>query len=210
MIVVYKAAAVSEASAEAAALLAAADAGSRFGPQAATTTAAAHSGSARLQGIALLKVRVMGSIISSQQQQLQRPVGGFVTTRDALTVSSSGSSSSRDQQQAPSPTPPNIGLEEADDPLEQLPISIVRISNRTVLEALQSDARIEAVILNTLLQPTLSNSLPLVKQPKAYSSGFRGAGCSVAVLDTGEQQPSFGFRWCLDTVPPLETLRIQS
>ncbi len=77
------------------------------------------------------------------------------------------------------------GLEPADEALDHLPLSFVTVSSRETLEALEADPDVAAVVPNELLRPTLMNSLPMIGQPAAAAAGYAGAGCTVAVIDTG-------------------------
>jgi subtilisin family serine protease len=61
---------------------------------------------------------------------------------------------------------------------------------------LLADANVVAVHENTYGQPTTVESLPLIGQPSAISSGYKGAGTSVVILDTGVDFVKPGFGGC--------------
>jgi hypothetical protein len=53
------------------------------------------------------------------------------------------------------------------------------------VEALRADPSVASVEPNRYNFRQLGQSLPLINQPLAAAQGFKGAGCAVAVLDTG-------------------------
>lgn len=68
---------------------------------------------------------------------------------------------------------------------DQLPVSVVSISSLAALDALQADPDVLAVVPNRINRRMIAESLPLVGAPKAAAAGHAGAGCVVAVMDTG-------------------------
>lgn len=70
---------------------------------------------------------------------------------------------------------------------EQLPVSVVAVNSTFALDALLADPNVAAVVPDRLNRRMLAQSLPLIGQPAASAKGFRGAGCAVAVLDTGRR-----------------------
>jgi subtilisin family serine protease len=74
------------------------------------------------------------------------------------------------------------------------PVSLVRVKSPGALEELLSSPEVESVSADGTLTPTLSESLPLIRQPEAAAAGNTGAGTAVAVIDTGVDysNPVFG------------------
>jgi hypothetical protein len=66
-----------------------------------------------------------------------------------------------------------------------LPISAVRVSSPRALLTLLNRAGVAGVGANRVFHTTLAESLPLIGQPTAASSGYTGTGAAVAVMDTG-------------------------
>jgi hypothetical protein len=82
---------------------------------------------------------------------------------------------------------PLSGVKAADgEALAHLPVSVVMVSTKAALAALRADPRVASVVANERLEQQMMESLPLINQPAAAAAGYTGAGCAVAVLDTGE------------------------
>ena len=77
---------------------------------------------------------------------------------------------------------------------ENFPLVVVHIDEDADVSALERRADVAAVYENLYFSPTLAQSLPQVGQPAAAAQGARGAGSTVAVLDTGVDftLPAFG------------------
>lgn len=68
---------------------------------------------------------------------------------------------------------------------ENLPSTYVHVATEAALEELENGPDVRAVHENKVRHALLNESLPLIQQPGAAAAGFRGAGTTVAVLDTG-------------------------
>ncbi len=66
-----------------------------------------------------------------------------------------------------------------------LPLMSVEVSSVDMLQRLAAHPDVAALHVDEALSPVLSQSLALIGQPEAESSGFTGAGTAVVVLDTG-------------------------
>jgi subtilisin family serine protease len=77
---------------------------------------------------------------------------------------------------------------------ENFPVVVVHIDEDADVAALERRADVAAVYENLYFSPTLAQSLPQVGQPAAAAQGARGAGTTVAVLDSGVDftLPAFG------------------
>lgn len=75
-----------------------------------------------------------------------------------------------------------------------LPVIHVRVKSSAALDRLAKHFKVLSIDENRASEPFLTESLPLVRQPQASGSGFRGAGTTIAVLDTGVNYalPAFG------------------
>ena len=90
-----------------------------------------------------------------------------------------------------------------------LPLSFQRISNRDSLIALLNDPEVKAVYPNrTLKSQSISQSLNLIGQPTANSSGFSGEGTTVAILDSGLNYRHADFGSCTAPGVPAATCRV--
>lgn len=77
---------------------------------------------------------------------------------------------------------------------QHLPFMFVRVTALNALYALANRPEVQRVHADRELEHQLADSLPLIKQPTVAADGHRGAGTSVAVLDTGcdYTHPDFG------------------
>jgi subtilisin family serine protease len=71
----------------------------------------------------------------------------------------------------------------------RLGVAHVRFDGADALTAVARHALVAAVRVNSVTPAATVQSLPLINQPAAASSGFRGDGVTVAVLDTGGNCP---------------------
>lgn len=77
---------------------------------------------------------------------------------------------------------------------DQLPMTYVRIKNRSSLDRLLGNPRVQAVYEDLPVYPHTAYSLPFIGQPTTVGAGFSGTGTTVAVIDTGINYtlPAFG------------------
>lgn len=80
--------------------------------------------------------------------------------------------------------------------LANMPTALVRANSRAALVALLNQPGVAGVYPNTTLTPSLAYSLPLVHQGSATGSLHRGAGTTVAVIDTGTDYRAAAFGSC--------------
>jgi len=75
-----------------------------------------------------------------------------------------------------------------------LPMALLRVRSWPALLRLVQFPEVTGVFENRIIYPHLAESLPLINQPQAASAGYKGAGTTVAVLDTGVNYtlPDFG------------------
>ncbi|QVW36135.1 S8 family serine peptidase [Geobacter sulfurreducens] len=75
-----------------------------------------------------------------------------------------------------------------------LPLFFARVGSARALERLAGRAEVKRVFPNEARKLQLTESLPLIEQPRAAAAGFTGADTSVAVFDTGVDytRPAFG------------------
>lgn len=64
-----------------------------------------------------------------------------------------------------------------------LPVAVVRTRSRAALVKLLNNPNVVGVAQDRLLSLSLTESLPVIRQPEVAVRGFRGAGTTVAVLD---------------------------
>ncbi|MEY4427520.1 MAG: hypothetical protein RLZZ182_209 [Pseudomonadota bacterium] len=79
---------------------------------------------------------------------------------------------------------------------DRLPMSFKRVRSSQGLAALLSDPDVKAVYPNVAHQRLDLQSLPLINQPYASGSGYKGQGTSVAVLDSGLDYTRDAFGKC--------------
>jgi hypothetical protein len=77
-----------------------------------------------------------------------------------------------------------------------LPLVYVRLRTSGALQVLLNHPAVVAVYENQENFPFLRESLPLISQPQAAAAGHRGAGTTVAVLDTGVEYSLATFGSC--------------
>jgi len=77
-----------------------------------------------------------------------------------------------------------------------LPVQYVRVPSRSALSALLADPRVASAHENTVVDTTLKESLPLIRQPEVAALGNQGADTAVAVLDTGVDYGNAAFGSC--------------
>jgi len=179
MIVIFKEASVAAATASELAATAAASARAAGGTAAATPSALDAS-SAR----SATRLRALASLKSS------------------VLAKSAGAGGSR----ASSAAAKHIS---ADDTLDHLPLSVVSVTSPRALRKLRANKHVAAVVPNELHQRLMKDSLPLIEQPAAALAGYTGAGCSVAVLDTGANFKSKDLGACTAVGQPAATCRLK-
>ena len=79
---------------------------------------------------------------------------------------------------------------------QALRVSLVRVRSPEALEALLDDPQVVGVGENRRNEAFLAESLPLIRQPQVASRGLKGAGTSVAVIDTGVDFTRAAFGNC--------------
>ncbi len=72
--------------------------------------------------------------------------------------------------------------------IEGVPMVVLEV-NSAQLEALVSSGEVSAIFEDKLSRPTLRNSGPLIGANVAHDLGARGAGTTIAILDTGVSAP---------------------
>jgi subtilisin family serine protease len=77
-----------------------------------------------------------------------------------------------------------------------LPMVHLRLRVAAALDRLIEFTEVLAVNENGTVYPHLSQSLPLISQPQAANAGYKGAGTTVAVLDTGVNYTRAEFGYC--------------
>lgn len=77
-----------------------------------------------------------------------------------------------------------------------LPTTYVHVDSRSALLALANDPKVLSIRANHVKRASLSQSLPLVRQPEAAAAGRTGSGTAVAVLDTGVDYTRSAFGSC--------------
>ncbi|HEX5939105.1 MAG TPA: S8 family serine peptidase, partial [Dehalococcoidia bacterium] len=89
--------------------------------------------------------------------------------------------------------PLNVTVEERYDFLGGVLISV---GTSEALDALGDIPNVLSIGVPEVSEPLLTQSLALINQPEAASAGYRGAGTSVAVLDTGVDYLNSAFGSC--------------
>ena len=79
---------------------------------------------------------------------------------------------------------------------DHLPMSFLRLTSRRSLDQLASQSAIVAIYENRPVYTQLAESLPLIRQPATALLGYRGAGTTVAILDTGINYTLSDFGSC--------------
>lgn len=82
-----------------------------------------------------------------------------------------------------------------------VPVMLVRLDSAAALEELGDDPNVASVQPDSIVEPALAESLPLIDQPEAWAAGGTGAGTSVAVLDTGVDYTNAAFGSCAQPGP---------
>jgi subtilisin family serine protease len=77
-----------------------------------------------------------------------------------------------------------------------LPVLTVRVGSRDALAALADRPEVAAIHEDRLHEPSLTQSLALIRQPAVAAAGRTGAGTTVAVLDTGLDYTRSAFGSC--------------
>jgi hypothetical protein len=78
----------------------------------------------------------------------------------------------------------------------QLPMVHLRVRSLAALERLLERPEVAAVYEDTRVRLQLTESLALIGQPAAAAAGHRGAGTTVAVLDSGADYTRAAFGFC--------------
>lgn len=77
-----------------------------------------------------------------------------------------------------------------------LPLLLLRVRSETALQSLLSQREVVAVHEDTVLRPTLAQSLPLIGQPTVASAAYTGGGTTVVVIDSGVNYTLAAFGSC--------------
>ncbi|MFN2386845.1 MAG: S8 family serine peptidase [Thermoanaerobaculia bacterium] len=85
----------------------------------------------------------------------------------------------------------------------QLPLVHLRVTSLATLERLLERPEVAAVYENARVRLQLNESLPLIGQPAAAAAGHRGAGTTVAVLDSGVDYTRAAFGFCTAPGQPV-------
>ena len=67
---------------------------------------------------------------------------------------------------------------------EQIPALVMTVDKQT-LEKLETSPLVPEIYEDVLMRPMLTDSVPLIGAPIAWSNGFTGAGQTIAILDSG-------------------------
>jgi hypothetical protein len=78
----------------------------------------------------------------------------------------------------------------------RLPMAFLKFRTRAALDRLLERPDVLAVYENRPIYHQLTQSLSLIDQPEAASVGYRGGGCTVAVIDTGVNYTLSAFGSC--------------
>lgn len=90
---------------------------------------------------------------------------------------------------------PGAGLEVA-DPLDGIGLATVRFTSRAALLRVVNDGFVLGVTLPRQGVAQLSQSLSVIRQPATAQAGYKGAGTTVAVIDTGVDYTRVAFGSC--------------
>ena len=85
----------------------------------------------------------------------------------------------------------------------QLPMVHLRVRSLAALERLLERPEVAAIYEDTRFTLQLGQALPLIGQPAAAAAGHRGAGTTVAVLDSGVDYTRAAFGFCTAPGQPL-------
>lgn len=77
-----------------------------------------------------------------------------------------------------------------------LPILHLRVRSPMALARLAQHGKVRSIDENRAHYPMLAESLPLIQQPAAAAAGHRGAGTTIAILDTGVDYTRSAFGSC--------------
>jgi hypothetical protein len=95
-----------------------------------------------------------------------------------------------------------------EDVYSHLPIIKFTAKSINDLVALVSDDRIMAFYEDIKLKHSANENLDLIRQPEAITTGFKGSGTSVAILDTGLDYKRAAFGPCTSPGVPAATCRV--
>jgi hypothetical protein len=90
---------------------------------------------------------------------------------------------------------------------DKLPILYIEVNENALTRLLQIPEVVQ-IGENNKSVTFLSQSLPLIRAPQAHSAGARGAGTSVAVLDTGVNYTLSAFGNCTAPGVPASTCKV--
>lgn len=89
-----------------------------------------------------------------------------------------------------------------------VPVLHVRLTGKAALQGLSEHAKVLSVDENLVSRPMLAQSLPLIGQPQVAAQGARGAGTTIAVLDTGVDYTREAFGPCTAPNQPAATCKV--
>ena len=90
---------------------------------------------------------------------------------------------------------------------DKFPILYLEV-DENALTALLNMAEVRYIGENRAVAPYLAQSLPLIRAPEVHMAGARGAGTSVAVLDTGVDYTLSAFGSCTAPGAPVGTCKV--
>jgi Subtilase family/Nidogen-like len=79
---------------------------------------------------------------------------------------------------------------------DELPVMLVRITSQEALQQLVGSPGVVSIEPDRRNHLDLAQSLPLIRQPQVAAAGNKGAGTSVAILDTGVEFHNSAFGSC--------------